>query len=537
MSMFEKLSNEDVALFRKYIDNYGDYSGDVRALPLEDMKYLLRFWESKSPLFHAFGDQFIVKREIKYEKTLEELADEMHSVRYSYDEKIEGFITTFRRKTREIFPRNFDASWDMGSMVDDTDVLARNIYDRGSFTIPGEFTKDGRALTVQSGCKVVKMIGKIAEALGIEDGYEEFRQAHSQVLNQKQIKGTLCLSIHPLDYLTMSDNDCGWSSCMSWMEEPGDYRLGTVEMMNSPYVVVAYVESSSNMRVCDSYWNNKRWRQLFIVTKDLILGNRQYPYDNDLLQGTAIKWLKELCEKSPDYGHYGENPIQLRNNAQNFLEGGDRQVYFNLSTCFMYNDVYDTRLAYVNPEIDSDYSLNFSGPAVCMACGEEIEYESVDSCQVFCRNCGGEWRCACCGGWYHGEPCYDNDGNAYCDWCYHNELDRCAICENPQGSLEPIYFILPTKMDCKGYDDLHWRFSVYVCGDCLNAVDFTEMYGEISQVQEWYFGFRNTVNLKNITDEGLERADLCESDVQFLKALRDAETDDERFCISQKYFL
>ena len=39
----------------------------------------------------------------------------------------------------------------------------------------------------------------------------------------------------------MSDNDYGWDSCMGWMNE-GEYRLGTVEMMNSPCIVVAYID-------------------------------------------------------------------------------------------------------------------------------------------------------------------------------------------------------------------------------------------------------------------------------------------------------
>ena len=74
------------------------------------------------------------------------------------------------------------------------------------------------------------------------DEWEEIRLAHSQIFNTNKMTGTLCLSIHPLDYATASDNDNGWSSCMSWRDD-GCYRMGTVEMMNSPMVICAYFAS------------------------------------------------------------------------------------------------------------------------------------------------------------------------------------------------------------------------------------------------------------------------------------------------------
>ena len=60
----------------------------------------------------------------------------------------------------------------------------------------------------------------------------------------------------------MSDNNSGWESCMSWRNN-GCYRRGTVEMMNSPYVIVAYLmleelvsvlENSANMGLPVPSW-------------------------------------------------------------------------------------------------------------------------------------------------------------------------------------------------------------------------------------------------------------------------------------------
>ena len=56
---------------------------------------------------------------------------------------------------------------------------------------------------------------------------------------------------------------------MSWFEK-GEYRQGTVEMMNSECVVVAYLESTTNMTIRDGEWNSKRWRELFVVDENVL---------------------------------------------------------------------------------------------------------------------------------------------------------------------------------------------------------------------------------------------------------------------------
>ena len=256
----------------------------------------------------------------------------------------EKFYHGFSKRIDELFDwreyGNSTARTILYSLITNCDMLAKNIYTGKDFTLEGKYTVDGRDLRINSGAKTVKLIGKVAKALGCDEGFEAYRQLHSQVLNQKKIKGNLCLSIHPMDFITMSDNDCGWTSCMSWMEEPGDFRLGTIEMMNSPYVIIAYLESGEDMWVAgEGYtWNDKKWRQLYVVTPELILGNKQYPYENDELQGMCIDWVRDLMQKTPGYGPYETEAIQLRNNSYNTIK--DLRIQFSLHFSYMYNDIY-----------------------------------------------------------------------------------------------------------------------------------------------------------------------------------------------------
>ena len=572
MSLFERLPDEDKSQFKSYLSHYGDEGNGT--VPLDELGYFLRFWdESKRPFFHAFGEQFIIKKEVRLTKSKDELADEMYvALSASASRIVRNFVSAYKDAIRRVGNdmRDLDVIYRLNSFVDNYEMLADNIYLGPRFTIPGKYTKDGRPLVVNSNCKAVKMLGKIAAALDVElpimycshcgccytngetecgyecgplvksSGYELFRQAHSQVLNQKQIKGNLCLSIHPLDYITMSDNNCGWTSCMCWMEEAGDYRLGTIEMMNSPCVIVAYVESKEPMWTPGGDWNNKRWRQLYIVTEEVILGNRQYPYYSDELQGVAIRWIRDLMTQIPGYGPYPEETIQLRNDDWNTIR--DKKIYFDFVCNYMYNDVYDSRLAYVADQKlkdQSQYRRNFSGLAVCTGCGNIIELNEVDAHSVQCRACDGHWRCDFCGDWHgpYDESYSVNDEYIACDWCYHNELTICEVCgehhRNDDISHVYIQFVDTTNEELR--DGFNYNFYISMCDSCLkNPEEYVPMFGQVYEVKDGWGYERQAFDIRNITEDGFNAGDLSQRTIKWLKQMQAAKSDEERIDLLEK---
>jgi hypothetical protein len=565
MYLFDKLPQEDIHQLWKYLEHYSDGS----AISESRMSHFLRFWnEAKEPFFRMFGEQFIIKKDIYFEKPCEELEEEMDDAMHYNDSFVSEFRDVFSRRVCELYPFGHDDSYRLCLFVNDMHTLVKNQYDGPAILIPGEMTKNGKPMQVNSGCKVVKMVGKIADALGIsvnrtvcdkcgssvlgdrcsnpdcdgkpkvEDGYEQFRRAHSLVLNQKKIKGRLCLSLHPLDYLTMSDNDCGWTSCMSWMEEYGDYRLGTIEMMNSPCVVIAYVEASDDMMVCGRPWNNKRWRQLYIVTPELILGNKQYPYSSDMLQGTAIKWLRDLCTSAIGWGPYAEEACQIHNKAWNTING-TTPVKFDLYTNYMYNDIYDSKLAYVgcNWEYDQYYDLNISGVAVCTGCGDEIPYDTIDANRVQCRACDGSWKCDCCGDWHSEyDSSYSVGDYIYCDWCYHNELDTCECCEETVAELTHVYIQCLDTQNEEITSSFNYSYYVGVCYDCLdNPKRMEKLFGPLHEVTDMWGHRRYAFDVTKITEAGLLQGDLSDDVIEFIKAVGAAKSDEDRLALIRKF--
>lgn len=578
MDLISKLSELDQQKLHYYLNSYGGDYDIYNALAMDELPYFLRHWSfAKQNLYKVFGEQFILTKPISVQKSIEELSEEMErALRYS-DSVANEFGTLFKRHINGYVATGeltYDDGYELKRFVTDYDMLAANIYNGVSFCIPGSITKDGRPLQINQGAKALKMLGKICEAIGFKhtrirckncgfcydamdegvkcqiclgeefevvDGYELFRRQHSLVLNQKTIKGNICLSIHPLDYVTMSDNECGWSSCMQWMNESGDYRLGTIEMMNSPYVVVAYMESSNSMDIGNDYlWNSKRWRQLVIITPELILGNKQYPYESDALQGAILTWIRDLFNASGEYGVFCQEAVQIANHRTNFI--GKHRFEVSLNFRYMYNDIYNEKMGFLNASFNApSICYNLSGPAVCTNCGAEIDYDPdcVDPSSTMCPTCSGKWRCCGCGGWHSGDPYYfDDRDDPYCDWCYHDNRAECEVCKGTvhDNNVSKLYLqLLPLNEEVE-YDHYNWTYYVNICQDCLthHPEKVSELFGEVYETYNTWGVLRQCVSLDNCSDEGLERGSLPHSAVEVLRQARAIKSNRERALFLEK---
>lgn len=209
-------------------------------------EHLLLPWaKAKSNyLYDLLGHNLIISKSIFYNKVNEEILTEMIEMKLN-----SPFIQAFND-----FILNKGREYSCLRLLISEYSLANNEYSGLDFTIE---RPNRKKLKIHSGCKPIRILQKIVKEFEIPY-FEEFRLEHSRILNQKTLVGDLCLSIHPLDYMTMSDNDYDWSSCMSWID--GEYRQGTVEMMNSACVIVAYIKGRNDYSIQNYQWTNKKWR-------------------------------------------------------------------------------------------------------------------------------------------------------------------------------------------------------------------------------------------------------------------------------------
>jgi hypothetical protein len=408
----------------RYIESYayhGGEGGDINA-PID---HILRFWdEAKGKfLYRMFGSKFILEKEIVYQKDNSEMETELQEK--FYDNTLPG--TQFINKFHDLIcTRYYDANPTVYFNLRDMSscwALIKNVWEGDTFSVP---VSEDKEIKVQNGARITRILGKLAAAFELEY-FEEFRIMHSMVLNQKELRGNLCLSIHPLDYMTMSDNDCDWESCMSWKNN-GCYRQGTVEMMNSPCVVVAYLTAKEPMQLSwknrEETWSNKKWRELFVVDRHAITSVKPYPYFNAVLTDLALDWLRELATAA-GVGKYRENVVEWEYDDQRSCDVlKEAGTTFWYETCHMYNDFEADgyQRSYFAEELpEGSIHIHYSGESECMACGStSIDCYDNEGCLV-CDSCEGWTTCDHCDDRiYDSESEYHVDGLTLCCNCYEN---------------------------------------------------------------------------------------------------------------------
>lgn len=485
----------EIDVFEHYAHQWAETYHSVKNTPAPAEK-LLRFWtQNKGDLYKLLGNELILSRDI----TIAMSADELELQMRDFIDAHTDFISKFRRN---LYNDLGLANYYIKDRCEpyDTYLLLSDLFNSASLTearinVAHTFTLNGKVIKLSPGQKLMKVLGQVADLLDLHDSYEQFRIAHSQILNQKTVKGKLNLSIHPLDYATASDNESNWSSCMSWQDE-GCYRLGTVEMMNSPVVLVAYLSSDNvNMELTDDFrWNSKKWRSWIIVSPAIIASNRQYPYTNDNLMNVALDWVKELAKCNCGWEYKKE------------VTTFESTCPVRFDTFYMYNDYAGNRdcFGYLGTHVALDKKslyINYSGPANCMWCGSLIPFTSSEhSNTLVCLEDDNYLICESCGERVYEEyALYDNVGTPYCESCYDALFERCICCDEetvvedmisiafPRPSRELIIELLPEdSAEYKIYTSHEIGFScrryykVRVCQDCvrgaLDGLNFDDVF-------------------------------------------------------------
>lgn len=387
--MYNYLDNIDA--INNYINTYAEF-------PVEtSMEKVLAEWaRAKEPLYHLFGDKFILSRPVSVDKSSHALKKDMGLVREAHITFLHAFLNCLERLNSE---ERTTYNYVIDSLIA-TDTMVENEYHGQKFTLGG--------IQVAEGMKISKIFYKFAKKYSI-DGYEEFAKDYSMALNDKKLEGNLCLSIHPLDFMTMSDNDCGWSSCMSWREY-GEYRKGTIDMMNSPYAIVAYLASNKNMQLIpgQSYeWNNKKWRCLFIIHPNVITNIKAYPYRSTPLVKETLTWIKELY--GGDWA-YDEDYTQYR--VGEVIENHD-DLHIEYESDCMYNDFYNncgSVYGYFKKGLSSWTSVNYSGQVTDMSTGNGMRVtgkERLTNERHDCCKCDKSLGTHYVDGFYLCDSCYE----------------------------------------------------------------------------------------------------------------------------------
>ena len=425
----DSLTEQDKYNIRKYIYLYTN----CNCGPLD---IVLREWnKSKRRLYHAFGNKLRIKKTIKLDRNKQSLARELSQIYIPYTFYSKNDLS-FRKqrllmdKTQSMIEQSFYSDFflyivDYPNLSADEKINIMSLFNY-DYIISGYLNIDFKLqhynFSVRRGAKTIRTIQKCLKALGYSN-IELFNKWRNDIntINSNQLNEvTLVLSINPIDYMTMSDNQCNWTSCMSWIS-PGCHSAGTIEMMNSNVAIVAYLEAKKNFKIVLDENNklimpNKSWRSLIFCHKQLLLVGKSYPYYRKDISIEALNFLREVVKESfnwnyqfinqkyKDIKNFYNNDFLKYYCVPNYHHGSKKIITY---TNGMYNDmIEDTSSPYwCCRNVTKGIRINLSGKNTCMCCGEVIDndnyYEDYDEgyllSEKICEYCSKENKCPICG--------------------------------------------------------------------------------------------------------------------------------------------
>lgn len=371
--------------------------------------YFQTWAQAKFNIYKTFGNKFRLSKPLEI-TTTQEILTHIYSKDTQFCSLRSNIIKLFWRLKPFTQPSQEQIHYHLFR----DEYFASNLYGGPALDI---VFNNSQTLKVRKGAKLMKTLGKLIAEIDypeLNEIFEEFRLQHSRIGNTKTIKGELCLSIHPLDFITMSYNSYDWRSCMNWND--GEYRAGIMEMINSPNVVIAYLKGN---RINPHQHNPilaealaKKWRSLFIVTEDVITSVVGYPYQNEALTKECLTWLWELNGKQ-------------HNIPETFIHNPNLKC----DTLYMFNDMMENQdvtkyaLFRQKPSLKPIY-LNYSGPCQCLLCNK-TDVPFADQGNLVCADCDSTnyTTCACCDGRIPIDDTYDfadtfYDIGPFCYDCY-----------------------------------------------------------------------------------------------------------------------
>ena len=480
-NLMSQLTAEDRQKIENYISRFGVGNSFI------GLDAWLQYWAtSKIKLYKMLNNSLIYKVPFECEKPTEILMDEIDDLLWS-DSAATGFKSwvNILYDAKKITHGEALALWDI---VSKTQLYDDKLYRSLKIKIDGA----SRELQIQSGMKPIRAMGKVIDYFKNSEEYaggmlqsldfEAYRIKHSRIFNDRKIRGNLVFSIHPLDFMTMSDNASDWKSCMSWRDE-GCYHIGTVEMMNSNNVICCYIESAepfyfnkhTEPKSEEYKWANKKWRQLIYVTKDIIVSGKPYPFKSEETTKKIIEIARELANKNLNW-RYSFGPELYKdmkhvqdghtmNKIRDYIASGETTKHnIIFDTKGMYNDMLnDQNTAYwcVRNKVKRNKIISYSGKAPCLCCGKPVITENYSD--DYDED-------------YYNER-YENTGAVICEDC-SDRLD-CSSCRRTQKLAKHVYSYVNDCGISKTLCDHCWTAKVRICPDCGKPMIIEDNYPQI----------------------------------------------------------
>lgn len=427
------------------LDNYREEIYPNESLCEED--YFLRIWRSnKQQLAQLLkAPDLRIRKPIAIEKDEEQLKSEVSRrlLNHPFILAFERLIADMRWGIKTPCTESEQELLSISNLTSHPESFINNNCKISYYTYPTSgitiMKPDGHKYTFNENSKLIRVLGTFAKAFNIPH-FEEFRQLHSQILNEKIVKGNLVLSIHPLDFLRMSDPENGWTSCMRWSaSDPGEYCRGTVSMLNSAKVLVAYLTHDEPEVIRPKML----WRELFIVDQSALVGIKGYPYWNRKLEVEVLEMLRELAHDNLGWDY--ESSVFWFDGDIGALIPNTEANPDIIVTCGDDNPMYcDIRYEHqiILADLEKDVNIDYGEVETCIICGT-INGDYYENDRLACQNCDPVIYCECCEEPLSEEDAIQIHGEYYCSSCIDDIAFVCCECGQYELTDNMYSFMTP----------------------------------------------------------------------------------------------
>lgn len=451
------LLKEEIEDIKQKFKQVISYSQDI-ANPKVDI--LFEQWlTAKKDFISAFGNQLI----------------------YTYPKKVTFELDEKEKIARvDEFIDSVDNGWNNSELADFVYAMKDKFYSN----LTGEDYTTSSGKIIKKGTKLVKAFKYFVPYQHI---LEEIQNQASRIIQENKVEGYLHLSVHPLDFLSASENAYNWRSCHAL---DGDYRSGNLTYMVDNSTFMCYLSNEKDEKIPNFpfKWNSKKWRVYMFLSDDwsLMFAGRQYPFfsqygldviTNEILpslstyklQG-ASKWHTEILthfhfNDTDEALTVGTGYIPIGANHElieldKLIQDHDNSLHFNdllHSSCYKPMYVYfnqDCPFSYPLGATSSSTRIHIGGPVMCMECENEYLDKTYS---MICSNClednDQNYYCDSCGRHVHTEDAiFTIDNYPLCAECASKYTKQCCICYQVDYTENMIYV--------KSKDN-------YYCPDCM----------------------------------------------------------------------
>lgn len=334
---------------------------------------------------------------------------------------------------------------------------------------------------IPKGSKIIK---SFKHFINDERLLRDFQDKASEIIQENKVEGELCFSIHPLDFLSLSENQFHWRSCHAL---DGDYRCGNLSYMCDMHTVICYLKGKEDVVLPrfpnDIKWNNKKWRCLLFVDDpmkpNVIFAGRQYPFftsgslnlvkDHLVARFPAANWWEETPIWTPWYKEnistytfeddvtmpiMGKKVYPLCNSIyklDDLVTDAKNAKHYN---DLLYSSCYEPHYTFNARITKTDIKFVIGSETMCLRCGENV-VQTVGT--MMCPNCEIEYgtansddfaSCDLCGSRFLYEDAEWVGDDRYCPQCFIDHTFECEECGERYNNYEKKYVSKIGKYVC-----------------------------------------------------------------------------------------